>query len=370
MASSPIPHDTLRLRAGPLSLTFDPESAFVRDIRLGDREVLRGVYAAARDADWGTVSPSTSDVQLHQEAAAFTLSFHVRAAEGDIDFAAWQGRLSGTAEGTLRFEIEGEARTPFRSNRIGFCVLHPAVIAGQPCSVEHTDGTVERGRFPRWIAPHQPFFDVRAVTYESAPGITATVRCEGDVFEMEDQRNWTDASFKTYCTPLARPFPVDVAAGTRVRQSVELTLSGLKTADVKDTRDDAAPVRVAGVRGVLAPRDAALPDAFSAAPGTVFPVYHVLADVRAWRGRPLLRATSSAPRAVAVLAVQEDEGVGLLLGNATPEVQRVEVHLPGVFPRATVRTLDAATERDAAHQPEAFRPRPDVRHLWRVTPSR
>lgn len=28
---------------------------------------------------------------------------------------------------------------------------------------------------------------------------------EGDVFEMEDQRNWTDASYKTYCTPWGCP---------------------------------------------------------------------------------------------------------------------------------------------------------------------
>ena len=30
---------------------------------------------------------------------------------------------------------------------------------------------------------------------------------QGDVFETEDQRNWTDASFKTYCPPLRLPFP-------------------------------------------------------------------------------------------------------------------------------------------------------------------
>ena len=42
---------------------------------------------------------------------------------------------------------------------------------------------------------------------------------------MEDQRNWTDASFKTYCTPLARPFPVPVQAGDRVDQRVALTVN-------------------------------------------------------------------------------------------------------------------------------------------------
>jgi hypothetical protein len=33
---------------------------------------------------------------------------------------------------------------------------------------------------------------------------------------MEDQRNWLDASFKTYSTPQERPKPVAVASGDRV----------------------------------------------------------------------------------------------------------------------------------------------------------
>ena len=114
----------------------------------------------------------------------------------------------------------------------------------------------------------------------------------------------------------------------------------------------------AGPRGVLAPQGAALPDAFPAEPGTVYPLYHVLADVGAWRGRPLLRTDVGAPRAVAALAVEErNGGVGLLLANATSEPQAVEVRLPGGFSKATARVLDAQTEWEAVHQPEAFRDR-------------
>ena len=36
---------------------------------------------------------------------------------------------------------------------------------------------------------------------------------EGETFETEDQRNWSDASFKTYGTPLHLPYPVEVAGG-------------------------------------------------------------------------------------------------------------------------------------------------------------
>ena len=41
---------------------------------------------------------------------------------------------------------------------------------------------------------------------------------------MEDQRNWTDASFKTYSTPLELPFPVELSAGEQIRQRFVLGL--------------------------------------------------------------------------------------------------------------------------------------------------
>lgn len=78
--------------------------------------------------------------------------------------------------------------------------------------------------FPRDISPHQPFLGVESMRWERDGG-EFSLNFRGDVFETEDQRNWTDASFKTYSTPLARPFPVDVRKGERVHQSVVLTAS-------------------------------------------------------------------------------------------------------------------------------------------------
>ena len=68
--------------------------------------------------------------------------------------------------------------------------------------------------------------NLRSLSHEVLPGLTATVCMEGDTFETEDHRNWTDASYKTYCTPLGKPFPAEVKKGTRIRQAVTLTLSG------------------------------------------------------------------------------------------------------------------------------------------------
>ena len=44
---------------------------------------------------------------------------------------------------------------------------------------------------------------------------TVTTTFEGDLFEAEDQRNWTDGSFKTYSTPLASGYPLHARPGQR-----------------------------------------------------------------------------------------------------------------------------------------------------------
>jgi D-apionolactonase len=43
---------------------------------------------------------------------------------------------------------------------------------------------------------------------------------------MEDQRNWTDASYKTYVRPLALPWPYTIAKGAAIDQRVTLSVSG------------------------------------------------------------------------------------------------------------------------------------------------
>jgi len=216
----------LELRAGPLSMALHVESAFLRHIRLGRREVLRGIYVALRDQNWGTLEPEISGLSVDRGREDFRISFTARCRRGGIDFL-WKGLLTGSPEGTIEYAMEGRARTTFLRNRIGFCILHPIrECAGRPCVVEKTDGTIQRGAFPGSISPNQPFRNMKSITHEAAPGLSARVSLEGEVFEMEDQRNWSDASFKTYCTPLDLPFPVEVPAGTCLQQKVTLRLEG------------------------------------------------------------------------------------------------------------------------------------------------
>ena len=68
--------------------------------------------------------------------------------------------------------------------------------------------------------------DIRALTHEPLPGLRVACRMEGDTFEMEDQRNWPDASYKTYVRPLALPWPYTIAKGEKLSQRVALDVTG------------------------------------------------------------------------------------------------------------------------------------------------
>ena len=238
----PLPEQT-QLRAGPLSMIF--EAGDLRYIRFGDREILRRIYVAVRDHNWDTILPQLTNVQIEREGDSFRITYDVENKHGEVDFF-WKGTITGDANGTITFSMDGEARSTFRRNRIGFCVLHPMSCAGIPCRIEKVDGAVEESTYPISIAPQHlingeikpvaPFNNMRAVRYEVTAEVEAEVRFEGEVFEMEDQRNWTDASYKTYGTPLSEPFPVEVPAGTKISQRITLTLNTQRESSTK-TRD-------------------------------------------------------------------------------------------------------------------------------------
>jgi hypothetical protein len=206
----------LTLTAGPLTAEYD--SGSLRYIRFAGSEVLRRVLVAVRDSSWHTIPATLSKETIVQNADSFRISF---TANHEIGFV-WDGSIEGDRDGTIRFAMSGKATRTFWRNRIGICVLHPiAECAGHDCIVEHSDGTGETSHFPTLISPHQPFLDIRALRYGPL-----RIEMAGDVFETEDQRNWTDASFKTYSTPLSIPIPVEIHAGDEVVQSVSISLVG------------------------------------------------------------------------------------------------------------------------------------------------
>ncbi|MDT3316604.1 hypothetical protein Q9S71_07180 [Microbacterium sp. KSW4-11] len=204
-------------RSGRWSLELRGDE--LADIAIDGRVVLRSIRAVVRDADWDTADLVVDRVQPRDE----TLMLHVRSAGLGSSFTGVVRVEARQAQ--LRVILDLESAAEFATNRTGLVVLHPPTLAGTAVEVRHPDGTLTRSAFPREISPHQPVRDVAALTWQ-VDGATVDVAFDGDVFEMEDQRNWTDASFKTYSRPLDLPFPYRVSAGGRVRQSVAVSVAG------------------------------------------------------------------------------------------------------------------------------------------------
>lgn len=217
------PVESRLLSVGPLSVTL--EDGNLRTIRFMGHEVLRGIAFLVRDKDWGTCAAQMSGLEIEAQDARFSLRYRATFTAPDGAVLTTEAEIVGTAAGRLEFSARFMADRDFETARAGFTVLHPLTgIVGAPVSVEHGDGAVEDARWPDLIEPWQPFKDIRAITHRVAEDVVAETRLSGDVFEMEDQRNWTDGSFKTYVRPLALPWPYRIEAGADIRQSVTLAI--------------------------------------------------------------------------------------------------------------------------------------------------
>jgi D-apionolactonase len=207
------------LHAGKISMVY--ENGNLRNISIGDCEVIRMIYPAVRDREWLTVYPVISDETFDIHSGTFSIKYTCIYILGSINFSA-RYSIEGLQDNTIIFSFEGEALSTFEKNRIGFCVLHPVEgYSGNECLIIHHDNSMEKCEFPVYISPHQPFTDITSMNW-----IVDEIECKlnffGEIFETEDQRNWTDASYKTYCTPLKLPFPAILHKGDKINQRVEL----------------------------------------------------------------------------------------------------------------------------------------------------
>jgi len=219
--TNPSFHGYRTLRSGDLTLFY--HNGGIRRIFADQTQVVNSIYGAVRDHNWETMPFQILEETIREHQDGFNIDLSLGYGTSDFLFDV---RITIVGEGNrLEYVFNGCARSSFKRNRIGLCVLHPVKeCKGRPLNIVHPDGSVSRKYFPRMIAPDQPCVNIREMKWKPANHIEAELDFEGDIFEMEDQRNWTDASFKTYCTPLEYPFPVTLKKGERVDQRITLSV--------------------------------------------------------------------------------------------------------------------------------------------------
>ena len=235
-----------QINVGPLSLSLDGGN--IRYLRFQGVEILRAVSFLVRDTKWGTYTPELMGLRIARNANMFSLSYDA-ICTGEEGRFQYHAKIEGHATGCLKFSSKGSSTKDFPTNRVGFVVLHPLEgFVGKKVVLKHTDGQKSKVEMPKEIAANQPAFDLRAITHSPIPDLKVHVEMLGDAYEMEDQRNWCDASFKTYVRPLSKPRPFVIPALEIVEQSITIDVSGnVKTASSQKKKIDPT-IRVSKAR--------------------------------------------------------------------------------------------------------------------------
>jgi hypothetical protein len=221
------PQPERRFSAGALTLVLSDGA--IRCLSWHGTEVVRGIACPARDANWATYTSVLADEKVAQSQDECEISQVRLVAGGALRVnLMFKGRSDGTFIATTEMSACGE----FITNRAGFTLLHPLRdVVGTPLSIIHPNGSVASSRFPLLISPGQIAEGITGLRY-CVNGIDTEITFQGEVFEMEDQRNWSDASFKTYCRPLSLPIPYRLSAGEIRRQEIHVRVAGTPASNV------------------------------------------------------------------------------------------------------------------------------------------
>ena len=226
------------LRAGPVSLVR--QGARFGPICVHGHEVWHGVEFLLRDSGWGTPETVLDCEQLQMDAEGFVLHLkaHIPCSADDV-YGHWdpQARLSldvhvhGDAQGHLHFSVQATPSHELRVNRCGWVLMHSLSAAGSAVQVSHVDGRVTHSQFPKEVPAWPPFTNVKGVRHEYAPACWAQAELPGEDYEVEDQRNNADASFKTYSRSNWMPRPYVLHRHQSWQREMHLRLENVATAN-------------------------------------------------------------------------------------------------------------------------------------------
>ena len=229
-----------KLVAGPLTLEYSEGSLW--NISNGSEEVIRRIYLVFQDINW-TSRPFIIKDEIWEVAdRSFSAKIKAQGSHDAKDLSV-ELEITGSESGEITYGFSASTSVSFMRNRLGLCLLHPiAGLAGRECELTKADGAVEISRFPDAISPSQPFLNLSGISHQLQSGQVVSVNFKGEIFESEDHRNWSDASYKTYCTPISLPFPAQVTPGETLSQKITISISGEHTTAI--SKNESAVITV------------------------------------------------------------------------------------------------------------------------------
>ncbi len=229
----------MTLRAGPITLKY--QDGELRYLRVGGREIVRRIYFGVREAKFAaTDMPSFSAARV--EAAEDHFAIHLSAScQGKTISYNWTADVTGSADGTIEFRVTGSAPADGTSARIGLCVLYGSdSLAGQKFETLDEQGHAAPGQFPELVSPALVALRFHTLRY-AIDALHVSCGIAESTFDMEDQRNYGDSSFKAY-NPMPYAYP-RIEKGQALTQTLTLRVESAPPATTAPT-DEAVHVRI------------------------------------------------------------------------------------------------------------------------------
>ena len=215
--------DTTRVEHG--DFTFDLARAAVRNVRYRNVQIIDLLYTAIRPWDWSTLDPDehSEDVTVTGDICKITIK--------DLFAGALDARTEITISKDNKFTVAYELRglAEYSVNRWGICFcLNSADWMGSSVQSQGNEY-----KLPAAISPQRVIDGVTQGLFPAANQMhfiapdnrSIKVNSTGKVLEAEDQRNWTDNTYKIYSGSLSEPRPYVASAGSVWSQSVTFEIN-------------------------------------------------------------------------------------------------------------------------------------------------
>ena len=226
--------DTTRVSHGGFTLDLAREA--IRNIRYEGVQLIDLLYTAIRPSDWSTLKADqySADVQIISSDCVITIT------EAFAGALAAQTKINLSSSNTFSvgYELKGLSEYPVSRWGVCFCLNTAEWMGSSVASSGNTyllaqdispqrviDGVIQ-GLFPasnemHFVAPDQRYIKVLSV---------------GKVLEAEDQRNWTDNTYKIYSGSLSEPFPFIMSAGVVWTQSADFEVGVSKRVEADPSK--------------------------------------------------------------------------------------------------------------------------------------
>ena len=226
--------DTTRVTHGGFTLDLAREA--IRNIRYEGVQLIDLLYTAIRPSDWSTLKSDEYDADVKVVGSDCVITIKESLANALV--ATTKVILSASNNFSVAYELKGLAE--YSVNRWGICFClnteewmgATVTSAGNSYSLLQdispqrvVDGVIQ-GLFP---ASHEVKLIAADQRYISAVS-------SGRVLEAEDQRNWTDNTYKIYSGSLSEPRPFITSAGSTWKQSVNFEVGVPKQPSVDPTK--------------------------------------------------------------------------------------------------------------------------------------